>query len=181
MRVLFCGSRSWNDIEAVANIMQKLPKGTVIIHGDARGADTIADVVARELGFEVLKFPVTKDDWEKFGKGAGHRRNKQMLDEGGPNLVVAFVDLLSTTNGTSGMIDLAETFGVRAIVTKKYCWPENCTTCNQPYTGGSSLCSNTFHCCRDCTWLDGRVTVSCERHGNEKIRSAHETATGKGS
>lgn len=47
--------------------------------------------------------------------------------------------------------------------------PEKCSTCGEPYTKLSTadglprgaFCSNGFHCCRDCTWVDGRRTFLC--------------------
>lgn len=51
-------------------------------------------------------------------------------------------------------------------------WPERCTTCNQPFSWFNlSICSNSFHCCRDCQWEAGRVVVPCVRH----VKPAHAT------
>ena len=37
-----------------------------------------------------------------------------------------------------------------------------CSTCDKPYVKGElNFCSNGFHGCRDCTWVDGRRTVMC--------------------
>ena len=76
MKVLVCGSRKWRRREPIERELQKLPGGTVIIHGAAPGADSIADLVARELGFEVHPYPA---DWTKHGRVAGPIRNSQML------------------------------------------------------------------------------------------------------
>ena len=44
-------------------------------------------------------------------------------------------------------------------------YPEQCSTCGKPYQKPHydlvQFCSNGFHCCRDCTWVDGRRTVIC--------------------
>jgi hypothetical protein len=46
--------------------------------------------------------------------------------------------------------------------------PGLCSTCNEPYsmppTFRAMLCSNGFHCCRDCTWKEGRVVKECLYH-----------------
>ena len=65
MRVLVCGDRNWNDPWVIYDVLSKLNKDTVIIHGGARGADTMAGTVANSLGLEVI---VIKAEWEKFNK-----------------------------------------------------------------------------------------------------------------
>jgi hypothetical protein len=40
-----------------------------------------------------------------------------------------------------------------------------CMTCGHPYVKENvSLCSNAFHCCRDCSWSAGRITELCKYH-----------------
>ena len=56
MRVLVCGSRNFLDVDRMRERLSQLPTGTTIIHGGARGADSIADEIARELGFTVEVF-----------------------------------------------------------------------------------------------------------------------------
>ena len=110
MRVLVCGSRNWASHRAIYDALMKLhveKKILYVIEGEARGADTIARVSAENLGIPVLRFPA---DWNKHGKAAGFIRNQQMLDEGKPDLVLAFWDGLS--RGTKNMIELAKKAGV---------------------------------------------------------------------
>jgi hypothetical protein len=88
------------------------PDDTItLIHGDARGADRTSEVVFTSGYFknmpEVLKFPA---NWNAHGKAAGYIRNKQMLDEGEPDLVMAFWDGVSP--GTKNMVSQAEKAGV---------------------------------------------------------------------
>ncbi|KKK86431.1 hypothetical protein LCGC14_2763330, partial [marine sediment metagenome] len=83
-RVLICGSRTYKNAAAIAEVVHGLPTGTVVIHGAARGADSLADLYARQNGLETEVYPA---DWDKYGKGAGPVRNKQMLDEGRPTEV----------------------------------------------------------------------------------------------
>ena len=84
-----------------------------VIHGAARGADSIAGEVARQLHCEVLAFPA---DWDTHGKAAGMIRNRRMLDEGKPELVVAFTDDLSESRGTKDMVTRAKAAGVPVYV-----------------------------------------------------------------
>ena len=49
--------------------------------------------------------------WKRFGPSAGGIRNQQMLDEGKPDLVVAFPG----GKGTADMVRRAENAGVKVI------------------------------------------------------------------
>ncbi len=108
MRVLFCGSRNWTDQVAIISQLNDLPADTVIIHGGARGADEMAGKMAEDiLGMEV---EVYEADWERYGRAAGPIRNKRMLDEGKPDLVIAFMK--PESKGTKNMVEIAEKAGV---------------------------------------------------------------------
>jgi len=81
-----------------------------LIHGDAIGADRLSEEVLKGYfkgGFVVERYPA---DWEKYGKEAGPIRNKQMLDEGKPDMVIAF--RLQNSRGTQNMIDQATKAGI---------------------------------------------------------------------
>ena len=84
-------------------------EGDTLIHGCAKGADLLAEQAWANLKIEgyVERFPA---DWVKHGKAAGPIRNKQMLDEGKPDLVIAF--LAKDSRGTKNMIEQAEKAGV---------------------------------------------------------------------
>lgn len=101
-----------------------LPEGSVIIHGGCKGADMMADYIAKKLGFEVERFDAK---WEEYGKAAGPIRNKQMLEEGKPDLVLAFHEAIHTSKGTHDMIRQAVKAGLPVMLTKmnevvKYNW-----------------------------------------------------------
>lgn len=58
-------------------------------------------------------------DWEKHGKAAGPIRNALMLEEGKPDLVLAFKDGFDwqfKRGGTEHMVRIAKAAGVRTIV-----------------------------------------------------------------
>jgi len=105
MRVLICGSRSWTDRKAIRDFLLTLPKSSVVIEGEASGVDTIAREEAEKLGIEVLKFPA---DWKRYGRAAGPIRNRQMLVEGKPDIVVAFHSDISKSKGTLNMLRQAK-------------------------------------------------------------------------
>lgn len=108
MRLLVCGDRNWTSVESVLSQIELL-NPSLIIEGEARGADSIAREVAIHLGIPVLKFPA---DWSKHGKAAGPIRNAQMLKEGRPDFVLAFHHNIEESKGTKNMIMIAEKAGI---------------------------------------------------------------------
>jgi hypothetical protein len=81
---------------------------TAVIHGGAPGADEMAGLWAESTGIAVQCFPA---NWKAHGKAAGPIRNKRMLDEGKPDLVVAFPG----GRGTANMVAQARAAGVEVI------------------------------------------------------------------
>lgn len=114
MRVLVCGGRDFNDYEKMEWALSPFlnPEVTTIIHGAARGADSLAGRWAEEHGVPVEVYPA---DWDKYGKRAGYIRNVQMLNEGKPDVVLA----MPGGKGTEMMVMLAEKAGVEVIKIKK--------------------------------------------------------------
>ena len=88
MRVLVCGGRDC-DPDKVRGWLDTNDNASweTIIHGGARGADSSAGEWAQDVG---LKVEIYRPDWGAHGKAAGPKRNQQMLDEGKPDLVIAF-------------------------------------------------------------------------------------------
>ena len=111
MRILVCGSRTWYtcvaEIEAALRPYTGEQPDAVVIHGGASGVDTVAGNVAYRMGFQTKIYPA---NWALYGKSAGYIRNKQMLDEGKPDIVLAFWD--GKSRGTKMMIELAQKAGV---------------------------------------------------------------------
>ena len=102
MRLIVCGGRNWNDRSATFHILDRIHAKrpiTLIIHGDCRGADRLADEWARSRGIAVEPHPA---NWDLYGPGAGPIRNQEMLDAA-PDGVVAFPG----GNGTADMISRA--------------------------------------------------------------------------
>ena len=106
MRVLIFGSRTFDDRESLYRIMDdhdRNKKISVVIEGEAPGADTLGREWAKARGIKVEKFPA---DWERYGKAAGPIRNRQMISEGKPDMAVGFVDKpLMYTKGSKNMHD----------------------------------------------------------------------------
>lgn len=110
-RLLVCGGRDYADrghaFATLDRVHRKRPVG-LVIHGGARGADTLAGEWAEARGIEVWRFPAM---WAQDGKGAGPIRNARMLEVGRPQGVVAFAG----GAGTGDMIRRAEAAGVTVM------------------------------------------------------------------
>ena len=111
-RILICGDRNYKDWVKVQEYLNTISRTTVIIHGGARGADSLAGNLATSLKMKVIKFPA---DWDKYGKAAGVLRNQQMLDEGYPDLVVYFHKDLEKSRGTKDMVTKAVNNNIKTI------------------------------------------------------------------
>lgn len=115
-RILCCGSRDWDDPKLIATILDGLHihhGPLLIIEGGATGADHYAGQWAKN---QDQKHVVFRADWNLHGKAAGAIRNKEMLDEGRPDLVVAFSDDLENSKGTRDMVTKATHAHVQVIV-----------------------------------------------------------------
>lgn len=125
MKILVCGGRDFKDRVFLYKTLTELFKtdGPIeeLIHGGAQGADSLAKTWAIDNSIPCKAFPAKWDDlyhptavikvngWgKKYDALAGHRRNQQMLDEGKPDMVIAF----KGGSGTANMIALAKKAGV---------------------------------------------------------------------
>lgn len=116
MIVLITGDRKWSNIERVVDVLKCFPKDTIIIHGAAKGADTIAGLVAKELGLTVREYPAK---WSEYGRAAGPIRNKQMYETEKPDIVIAFHNDIENSKGTKHMVSLARKGGTHiSLVTE---------------------------------------------------------------
>jgi hypothetical protein len=112
-RVLVCGDRNWKDYNAIHDVIKDWQEKygiDIILEGEAQGADTMARAVAMWLDIPFKPFPA---EWKQYGKAAGPIRNKRMLDEGKPDVVLAFHDDLDNSLGTKNMITIAKEAGVK--------------------------------------------------------------------
>lgn len=112
MKVLITGGWDYSDFDAFEKAMEMLPfKIELIIHGGARGADSIADRWAKKHGVFIMRMDAL---WDAHGKGAGPKRNWAMLNFGKPDYCVAFPG----GNGTADMVRQCEKASV--VVWKPY-------------------------------------------------------------
>jgi hypothetical protein len=110
MRILVCGDRHWTRASVISRVLlEKVRPGDVIIHGAARGADSLAGQLAAGIdGVTVEAYPA---EWLRYGRGAGPIRNQQMLNSG-IDLVLAFHASIETSRGTADMVRRAQKAGV---------------------------------------------------------------------
>jgi hypothetical protein len=90
MIILVTGGRDYTDLATVYGTLDVI-KPTLIIHGDARGADSLAQLWSELQGVPTKRYPVSAEAWERYKSFAGGMRNQKMLDEN-PDIqvVVAF-------------------------------------------------------------------------------------------
>lgn len=130
-RILVTGSRSWSDSATLAWELglaagegHRLGRPLVVVHGACpRGADRIADELARDHGIPVERHPA---DWLAHGRQAGFLRNAEMV-AAGADLCLAFVAPCTIerchivrphgSHGATHCADLAEKAG---IPTRRY-------------------------------------------------------------
>lgn len=111
MKVLVCGGR---DFAATAFVFDVLDAQhaifhfTHVIHGDARGADTLADAWALSRGVQPVRCPAL---WKLHGSLiAGPKRNEAMAALH-PDLVIAFPG----GKGTANMLRIAAAQGIKTL------------------------------------------------------------------
>ena len=111
MRVLVTGDREWDDRLIIETVIRGLADydDLTVIEGGARGADRIAGDWAAYAGVDYEEYPAK---WSEHGKSAGPIRNRQMLKEGNPDIVVAFHNDLDNSKGTKDMVAAAVKAGV---------------------------------------------------------------------
>ena len=112
MRVLVCGDRNWTDrlaLESALDVIHAQTPFSCVIEGEARGADSLARLWAESRGVLVRKYPAL---WETYGRAAGPIRNKQMLTDGQPELVIAFHKDIGSSKGTRNMLKQASDAGI---------------------------------------------------------------------
>lgn len=108
-RVLITGSRFW---QSEATIWQALcdhvPTGTTLVHGAAKGADTVAAGLWAQYG-PVEACPA---DWDAYGRRAGFIRNRLMVSLGA-DICLAFIK--DRSRGATMCAFLAEQAGIPVV------------------------------------------------------------------
>lgn len=118
VKLLVSGSRDFKDYALVERWLRALLQpGDILVHGAARGADTLADDIAKRMGIERRFYPA---DWAQHGRAAGPIRNRHMLVKERPDVVLAFP--LPEGKGTQDMIRISVHAKVPTIVGNDPVW-----------------------------------------------------------
>lgn len=116
MRVLVCGGRNFCDPFGTFEVSLERFKDQygfdLLIEGGAPGTDRLARLWAKKRGIPIQTY---RPNWKTHGRAAGPIRNKQMLVEGKPDVVIAFPG----GRGTADMVHQAQAAGVPVIVEMK--------------------------------------------------------------
>jgi hypothetical protein len=111
-KVAMTGSRNWTDIQFIKDSLISLvergdSKRYVLIHGGAKGADTICAKAAEELGWKSI---VHLPKWDEYGISAGPIRNQLIINER-PDILLAFP--MPNSRGTYDTIRKAEIYNMK--------------------------------------------------------------------
>lgn len=106
-RVIIAGGRDFDDYQLLelncnCYLKNKFPD-IEIVSGKAKGADRLGERYAENYLLDVKEF---SPDWDKFGKGAGFIRNREMAE-----YADALIAFWSGSRGTSHMIDIMKKMG----------------------------------------------------------------------
>ena len=113
MKVIVAGSRDFKDYALLKEFLDKLvifrSDFTEIVSGTASGADKLGERYAQENNLAIKRFPA---DWEKYGKVAGHIRNRQMAEYA--DACVVFWD--GQSKGSANMVKVAHELKLPLVV-----------------------------------------------------------------
>lgn len=120
-RILVTGSRHYKDVSRIfAALDDHVADGDTVVHGGARGADSIAAEYCRRYNIEQ---EVHEPDWDAYGRAAGPIRNAEMLSSG-IDKVLAFLDD-TACRGTFGTIREAKKRSIETVVVRFREWERN--------------------------------------------------------
>ena len=105
--VAVCGGRDYSDAKMVSKMLKKAHP-TLIVHGAATGADTLAGKFAQRNGIPVISVPAK---WNLHGRSAGPRRNQKIIDRYRPHKLIAFPGGV----GTADMVRRAKAAGILVV------------------------------------------------------------------
>lgn len=146
MKILITGDREWTNWALMKQTLSAYPPNTILIEGDARGADKMSRIIGDALGLkgpDGQTRPTYPADWTKHKKAAGPIRNRKMYDVEQPDLVLAFHDDLASSKGTRDMVTYAESKGCTVqLITQRGIFhsPIICKACKSVIFGQQCAC-----------------------------------------
>ena len=109
MKLAIIGSRTFQDEVLFKKSLVSFKDITEIVSGGAKGADTWAEVYAKENN---IPFTLFKPDWKRYGRGAGIIRNTEIINYA--DEVIAFWD--GKSKGTKDSIDKAHSLNKKVHI-----------------------------------------------------------------
>ena len=106
-RIVIGGCKNFNDYnffcKCVNWYLERIKENNeiIILSGHCKGVDIMAEKYAKEQGYDLEIYPA---DWQKFGKSAGQKRNREMVLKA--DYVIAFWD--EKSRGTKSLIEVAK-------------------------------------------------------------------------
>ena len=116
-KLIIAGGREFSDFDLLTEKLNHYTSkldDIEIVSGTARGADKLGEDYAKLKNLKIATFPA---DWDKYGKGAGYRRNTEMAEYA--DSLIAFWD--GKSRGTMHMINIARKKGLQVKVIKYNC------------------------------------------------------------
>lgn len=112
MKIIVSGGRKYNNKALLFEALDQIHKDnkiTMIVNGGATGADFLSTMWAIE---NKVSYKIYKAEWDKYGKAAGFRRNKEMISS---NMDATFLLAFPGGNGTNHAKDIAKMHFVEVI------------------------------------------------------------------
>lgn len=112
MKVIIAGSRTFQDYPMLCKYcdwLLKEYKDIEIVSGGSKGADSLAEVYAKERNYKLTTF---LPNWNENGKSAGPLRNLEMAKYS--EMLIAFWD--GESKGTKNMVDTAKRLGLNTYL-----------------------------------------------------------------
>ncbi len=124
------GDRFWTNTELVRKALLPFSSDDTVIHGVAKGLDTIAARTALLYRMRIDLPPTPTNelggypaDWIRYRKAAGPIRNWEMIRRGQPDMVYAFHDHIEESKGTRDCIKQAMRAGLSVhLFTQTKCY-----------------------------------------------------------
>lgn len=120
-RILVTGSRDWRQPEVIHNALrlaaiqlageEGYSNAPTLVSGDCpTGADAQAEYIWESWGLEVERHPA---DWKTYGKAAGFKRNRTMVESLDKDRDVVLAFIRNNSNGATNTKELAEAAGLK--------------------------------------------------------------------
>lgn len=113
MKTIIAGMRNYNNYETMLKAIEACPWNiSTVVLGGATGVDALGELWAQQNEIPCQLFPVTREQWNEFGKAAGPMRNRQMAENS--EALLAIWD--GKSRGTKNMIQTAKAKGLHVYV-----------------------------------------------------------------